>query len=273
MLHPFLTDSENAKAYLALCDHPRGSTRAWAAKAGWTHSRMRSFLQNLTRLELAKVEKLPHGSLFVPVSTCAKSCEDVSTCATPYLASSAVQAVKADKLPRYGEAPGSVENLPADEAEQIRLVVELNAALTAKFDGAYTEILLDNWGSLQAAKKILKLVPVDRAVTLVREAAFAFTPDKTGGELPHSLGHPFLCKYVMNEWRRIKRDLERGQLPFLFVEQSAPRTVYGSRAAVAPPAEAEKPKPPALAGEKEIEQGRAEMLSLASSPLKPGLRI
>jgi hypothetical protein len=40
-----------------------------------------------------------------------------------------------------------------------------------------------------------------------------FTPDRTGGDLPHSLGHPYLAKGAIDEWRRQERD--RHQLPLI----------------------------------------------------------
>ncbi len=104
----------------------------------------------------------------------------------------------------------------------------LNSALSTKFRGPF--IPLDNLGSITAAKKILKVVPLDRAVALTWEAGVAFTPDKTGGDWPRSLGHPFIVKYVINEYRRIERELARGQLSLLFVERTgSPAPVYGAR--------------------------------------------
>jgi hypothetical protein len=184
---------------------------------------MRVFLKNLERLQLARVERLPHGSLFVPVSGCAESCQPVSGRAVADLASSAVQEL--DKLPRYGATPNEEKQL----REAMKLIAEMNRAAKGKFDGDYTPVPLDNLGSIAAAKKILRVVPFDRAVSLVFEACMAFTPDKTGGDLPRSLGHPFITKYVVNEYRRIERELSRGQLSLLFVERADPPRVYGAR--------------------------------------------
>lgn len=216
-----LADPENAKAYQTLCDHPRGSTRAWATKAGWTHSKMVRFLDALKRAGLGEVVKLPRGSLFRTVPNCSETFRN-----SGYPVSSAVVVeTQIEKLPRYGASPKEEEQLRG----AIKLVAELNRALAAKFDKGYSPIRLDNLGSIAAAKRILKTVPVDRAVALVWEAGMAFTPDKTGGDLPRSLGHPFITKYVCNEYRKIERALARGQLSLLFVESSKPPVVYGAR--------------------------------------------
>ena len=202
MTHPFLSDPENAKAYQTLCDCPSGSTRSWAAKAGWTHARMRTFIKNLDRLNVARVEKLPHGSLFMPVSTCAKSCEPVSTCATPYLGSKS----ESDKVPRYAEAAAERQRPIADPDDE-RLIAAANTILEGHHK--WPTILLDNSGSIVAARKILKVVPVDRAIPLLQQAVRFFNPSASGGEPLKSLGHPFITRYVINEWRRIQRDREQ----------------------------------------------------------------
>jgi hypothetical protein len=208
MIHPFLADPPNAAAYQTLCDCPRGSTRAWAAKAGWTHSRMRTFVKNLIKLGLARVEELPHGSLFVsvenPVSTCANLCEPVSTCAKPYL----IAGKKLDKVPRYAEqrATSKTREPTADEA---RLIDALNTGLT---DAGFKGVEAHRW-TLSAAQKILAKIPLDRAALLITEAGRQFNPSQTGGNPPWSLGHPFFTKYVLNESKRLDREEAKQQLP------------------------------------------------------------
>ena len=181
---------------------------------------MERFLLQLRALSLARIEVGLKGSTFIPGGV-----SDASrTRPGAYLGSTAVQEL--DKLPRYGATPAETEQLSAS----IKLVAEMNRALSAKFERGYSPIPLDNLGSIAAAKKILKVVPIERALALVFEACMSFTPDKTGGDLPRSLGHPFILKYVINEYRRIERELARGQLSLLFVERTgSPGHVYGAR--------------------------------------------
>ena len=209
MTHPFLADPANQKAYQALVDCPRGSSRAWATQADWTHSRMRTFLKNLVVLGLARIVKLPHGSLFEPVSTCANLCEPVSTCAIPYLGSKS----NCDKVPRYVGSNGGTEK-PVAESAEAALIEALNLGILENFRD-FHPIPATNRGSIAAAKRILKVVPLERAERLVREAGRIFTPDKTGGDLPRSLGHPFFTRYAINESKRIDRESAAEQLPLI----------------------------------------------------------
>jgi hypothetical protein len=205
-IHPFLSAPLNAAAYQTLCDCPRGSTRAWAAKAGWTHSKMRTFIKNLTKLGLARVEELPHGSLFMivekPVSTCANLCEPVSTCAKPYLKAGK----KLDKVPRYAERKGGTATAGQTREptpEEAQLIDAANLALRETLPG-FSGIELHRW-TIAAAEKILAKIPLERAVKLAYEAGRKFNPSQSGGDPPYSLGHPFLTRYVFNESRRIDR--------------------------------------------------------------------
>lgn len=230
-MHPFLTDPDNAKAYQTLCDCPSGSTRSWATKAGWTRSRMERFLLRLKAEGLARVERTVEGSRFLPLLSETVS-ETLSQTVSRYLGSTAVAVTPAlDKVPRYGEAPSGRQQ-PIADADDIRLIVASNEILK---DRDWQTISEDNRGSLAGAAKILKAVPFDRAVPLLEAAIRQFNPSATGGEPLRSLGHPFITRYVINEYRRLERDLSRGQLPLLFVERTGPSAhVYGARRVAQP---------------------------------------
>jgi hypothetical protein len=248
MTHPFLTDPENAKAYQTLCDHQRGSIRAWATKAGWTRSRMERFLLQLRAAGLAHVDVGLKGSTFVPVPDASRT--------RPAAGSKAVTTAP-DKVPRSGEVPARAKQ-PIAEPDAVRLIQTANVVLVERNWPTLNE---GNYGSLAGARKILKGVPVDRAVPLIEDAVRQFNPSATGGGTLQSLGHPFITSYVINEYRRTQRDLERGQLSMLFVEGVGPRPVYGARkhdVEELPPAKPET-----------ITAGVEEFRSLANSPHKP----
>jgi hypothetical protein len=212
-MHPFLADPENAKAYQTLCDHPRGSTRAWATKAGWTHSKMVRFLEFLKKEELCRIDPRRPGSLFIP--TVPKRSETFRN--TDVLD---VKSNSNNDVSRYGEAPAKAkQRAPVADPDDIRLIAAANEVLR---DRGWQTIDEANYGSIAGARKILKVVPVDRAVPLVESAVRFFNPSATGGESLRSLGHPFITKYVINEFRRTQRDLAGGQLSMLFVERTSP---------------------------------------------------
>lgn len=240
-MHPFLTDPDNAKAYQLLCDQPRGSSRAWATKAGWTHSRMVRFIEALKAEGLCRVETLPRrgGSLFVPTVGVPKRSE---TFRSPDVVLD--KSNSNNKVPRYA----------VTAADCIELIVAANRVLEQR---EWEPIPEDNRGSIAAATKILRDVPVKRAIALLEAAVRLFNPSATGGEQLRSLGHPFITKYVVNEFRRTERELAQGQLSLLFVERTGPPPqVFGARK----PSEPEKP--PATADS--IAQGRAEFERIAA---------
>ena len=263
----FLLDAERARAYQFLCDHPTGSTRSWAAQLGWKPAKLSRFLAKLEEKDLATVETHGnYGSTFLP-SRPASPRIAASRGVSP-VSSAVVVNTQLDKVPRYGLTPEEEKRL----GDAMRLIDELNRSLTAKFGDGYVAacrekfrkdgIPRDNLGSLDAAKRILKLVPVDRAISLVWEAGMAFQPEQTGGDLPHSLGHPFIPKYVVNEYRKIERALARGQLSLLFVESPNPPVVYGARKTE--PAPASKP-----VSTEELARGREEYRRIANSKTMP----
>ncbi len=253
MTNALLQDPDNAKAYQTLCDNPRGSTRAWADKAGWTHSKMVRFLDALKRAGIAEITKLSRGSLFRTVPKRSETFRPAD------LGSKS----ESDKVPRYGDSPAGTEQpAPIADAPEARIIAMLNSALSNRWN---ISISYDHRGSIAAAQKILRAVPVDRAVALIWEAGMAFTPDKTGGDLPRSLGHPFFVKYVINEYRRAQRDLERGQLSMVFVERVEHRPVYGARKETSSSPTPELPR----AQPETIDNVAQDWRAIANSPTPP----
>lgn len=243
--NPFLTDPDNAKAYQHLCDQPRGSSRAWAKQTGWTHSKMVRFIEALKAEGLCRIEPRRGGSLFVPI------CATVPKRSETFRNADVLDTKSNSKPPvsRYGEAPGTKQQ-PIAELDELRLIAAANEVL---FQRKWTAISLDNFGSLKAAKKMLAVVPCDRAIPLLEQAVRLFNPSATDGEPLRSLGHPFITRYVINEFRRTERDLAQGQLSMFFVERtSPPQHVVGSKVL---PTEAE----PALVSPEEISAARAEI--------------
>jgi hypothetical protein len=211
MTHPFLADPENARAYQTLCDHPRGSTRVWAKQAGWTHSKLVRFLDALKRAGIAEVVKpeFGRGSLF----------RNVPKRSETFRPADLGSKSESDKVPRYAEAPAERQRPIADPDDE-RLIAAANEVLEGHH--RWPAILLNNSGSIVATRKILKVVPVDRAIPLLQQAVRFFNPSATGGESLRSLGHPFITRYVINEWRRIERDREQLPLmPDMKLERSA----------------------------------------------------
>lgn len=234
--HPFLSIPENAKAYQTLCDCPSGSIRSWAAKAGWTRSRMERFLLQLRAAGLATLDVGLKGSTFVPKG----GVPDASRTETRPAADLGSKS-ESDKVPRYGEA-------------EVELIRAANVVLAER---AWDLIPENNRGSLAGAKKILQIVPFDRAKPLLEAAVRLFNPSATGGGALRSLGHPFITRYVINEHRRVERDLDRGQMPIVFMDRVAGRPVYGARKFEALPAKVEPVDWRAIATGKEKPQRMA----------------
>lgn len=244
MTNQLLTDPDNAKAYQLLCDCPSGSIRSWATKAGWTNSRMERFLLRLKAEGLARIERTVEGSKFIPLLSETVS-ETLPEAPSRYLGITATTTA-VDNVPRYAMSA----------ADCIELIVAANRVLEQR---EWEPIPEDNRGSIAAATKILRVVPVKRAITLLEQAVRLFNPSATGGEPLRSLGHPFVTRYVVNEFRRTERELAQGQLSLLFVERTGPPPhVFGSKVL---PIEPEKP-PATL---ESIAAGRAEFERIAAT--------
>lgn len=180
------------------------------------------FIQTLKAEGLCRIETLPHrgGSLFVPTLGVPKRSETFRR-----------HDVVLDKSNSNNEVP----RYAVTAADCVELIVAANRILQQR---EWEPIPEDNRGSITAATKILRVVPVDRAISLLEAAVRLFNPSATGGEQLRSLGHPFITKYVINEFRRTERDLVQGQLTLLFVERTGPpQQVFGARK----PSEPEKP--------------------------------
>jgi hypothetical protein len=226
----YLQDPERARAYAHLLEHPFGTLRTWATAIGWTTGKMQRFLATLRREHLGEITADKHGTSFTPsdpkVHRLASMHIDVHRCA------SATDLGTGSGLTgsRYGGTPGpkgdgATAPGEADAGAEL-LITALNEEMLAKFGSGFAPISTDHRGSTRAAQRIAAAgVPLEKAVELVRLRARRFTPDRTGGDLPHSLGHPYLAKGAIDEWRRQERD--RQQLPLLpqldmAVERTAP---------------------------------------------------
>lgn len=249
--HPLLLDPDNAKAYQTLCDNPRGSTRAWATKAGWTHSKMVRFLEFLKKEELCRIDPRRPGSLFIP--TVPKRSETFRNADVLDIKSNSLD------VSRYGDLKGRKKPLPIADPDGARLIAAMNAGFARRPESNWKRISEDNYGSLRAAAKILSKVPVDRAVPLVEDACMKFNPTHSrDGEWPHSLGHPFFHRFVVGAWRAAQKDLEVGQLNILFVE-TAPK--YQEYVPPAPDLPIAKPET--------IDSVAREWRQVAGSPIPP----
>lgn len=226
----YLQDPERARAYAHLIEHPYGTLRTWATAIGWTTGKMQRFLASLSRYRLGEITADKHGTSFTPrdpkVHRLASACTDVHRCASaPYLGTGSGLTGS-----RYGGTPpdlkgdGATAPSPAVAGAEL-MIAALNEEMRYKFGDSYAPIRSDHRGSHKAAERIAAAgIPIEDAVQLVRERARQYTPDRTGG-LPHSLGHPYLAKGAIDEWRRRERD--RQQLPLLpqldmAIERSAP---------------------------------------------------
>lgn len=214
---------------------------------------MERFILQLKALQLARIDVSLKGSTFVPLTV-----PDASqTRPAAHLGSRT--ATTLDKVPRYGEPPA---------VETRELILVANRELKER---GWETIREDNRGSLAGAQKILRVVPFARAVPLLEAAVRQFNPSATGGEPLRSLGHPFITRYVTNEFRRTERDLAQGQLTLLFVERTGPpQHVFGSKALPASNEVEVLPhsdEPPASA--EAIAQGRAEFERMAASHERP----
>lgn len=177
---------------------------------------MERFILQLKADHLARIHVSTKGSTFIPLSVSDASRTRPAT----HLGSKSLDNFQ---VPRYGEAP-SEKKQPATPGDE-QLITAANGVLR---DRGWPEISEYYNGSITAAKKILRSVPIDRAVPLVEEAVRLFNPASTGGELLKSLGHPFITTYVIKEFRRQQRD--RDQLPLLpqlemSIERSVPRQI------------------------------------------------
>ncbi len=230
--HAYLDNPEHARAYAYLTANPKGSVRKWAEAMEWKRCRMERFLLKL----------LSHG--LCAIHSAASNCGSTFEATRPTIAPGVLPGVShrvsatvrdaSETRPRHlylgGTASRSgltasrcadaVENsvdgvaCPDPNIDAERLIVAVNEILEYRFGDNYKPIRPDNHGSLKAARSVLdESVPVEEAVVLMRRQALAYTPDKTGGDLPRSLGHPFFARTVIRKWKLLER--ERLQLPLL----------------------------------------------------------
>lgn len=217
----FLTVPDHAKAYQTLCDRPSATTRSWAEQLGWTQTKLLTFLRTLRKHGLGEAHRIgKSGSVFIPAKRSELIRTDPKRSEPTYLDnSSGLTATRCgDKSPTV-EKPRKWEVVPGAD----KLIEKLNSVMMRRFEGSYLPIPLDNGPAHRAAKSILgsARIPLDEAIELVRVRAEQYTPDKTGGDLPHSLGHPWFSKLLIAEWRRQQRDKDQLRLTLLSVEEGS----------------------------------------------------
>jgi hypothetical protein len=268
----YLQDPERARAYAHLIEHPFGSLRTWATALSWTTGKVQRFIATLRREHLGEILATKHGTSFTPsdpnVHRLASMCIDVHRCASaPYLGTGSGLTGS-----RYGEAPEANGNgataPPGHDSGAELLITALNEVMRHRFDENFAPIRSDHRGSIKAAERIIGAgVPLEDAIVIVRQRAMAFTPDRTGGGLPHSLGHPFLAKGTIDEWRRRERDREQlTLLPKLEMEvERTPPPPAGSS-----PLPPEPDRPPATT--EQLAAFRAEFDRAANDPNPRRLR-
>jgi hypothetical protein len=267
MMHTYLQDPERARAYAHLIEHPYGSLRTWSTAIGWTTGKMQRFLASLSRYRLGEIAASKHGTSFTPsdpkVHRLVSVRTDVHRCASaPDLGTGSGLTASRCGVPPERDGNGATALGPTDAGAEL-LITALNEEMRAKFGANFAPISTDHRGSIRAALRIAVAgIPLDQAIGVVRRRARAYTPDRTGGDLPRSLGHPYLARGTIDEWRREQRD--RQQLPLLpqldmAVERSAP---VGIR--MLPNAEIDRTPDPAA-----IDAGVQEFREIANSSLRP----
>jgi hypothetical protein len=275
-MHTYLQDPERGRAYAHLIEHPYGTLRTWATAIGWTTGKMQRFLASLSRYRLGEITATKHGTSFTPsdpkVHRLASVRTDVHRCASaPYLGTRSGLTGS-----RYGGTPGpkgdGTTAPPGQDSGAELLITALNEVMRHRFDENFAPIRSDHRGSIRAAERIIAAgVPLEDAIVIVRQRAMAFTPDRTGGGLPHSLGHPFLAKGTIDEWRRKERD--RQQLPLLpQLDMAVQRTAPPARGSTMLPPEPElRPATPEQLAAFRAEYDRV-VIELANDPNPRRLR-
>src|SRR4051812_1153458 len=69
LMHTYLQDPENARAYAHLIEFPIGSVRKWAKALGWSDGKMQRFLGALRRYRLGSIEACQQHSVFRPLNS------------------------------------------------------------------------------------------------------------------------------------------------------------------------------------------------------------
>lgn len=224
MMHPFLEDPENARAYAQLLAVPIGSVRTWASSLGWSTGKMQRFLASLRRYRLGEIQSCKHNTVFRPLknSPINPKGEEVYRRVPvridvhrPPLGSSGLRAQKPS-------AAGSEYSTA--------LITAMNDALSARFKESYRPVLVDNHSSIAAAERLeLAGVPADKAEAHLLVQCRLFNPSKHGkGELPRSLS--YFERGIRKAWKNEAQfeiplmQLETGESGPRYQEYVAPAT-------------------------------------------------
>jgi hypothetical protein len=269
MMHPFLEDPENARAYAHLLAVPIGSLRTWAKDLNWSAGKLQRFIAALRRYRLGSVESCKHNSVFRPLNgkTPGKTHPPPKN-PPPFASDHDVHRSVSDRIDAHrcaSAAPlgssGLVGKEPSAAGSEYSntLITAMNAALSARFLDGYRPVLIDNKSSIEAAHRLEHAgVPADRAVAHLEIQCRLFNPSKHGkGELPRSLA--YFERGILKAWRS-EAQLE---IPLMQLERAssddAPR--YPK---YVPPA-GDRP----IAKPESIDAGLQEFRSIANSPTRP----
>lgn len=227
-VHPFLADADRARAYQILSNRPSATTRSWAEEIGWTQTKLRTFIGKLIDHRLGElVSHGNYGSTFLPkrgeLQRATANHSETGRVVGHLDKTSSASGLTAS---RYGVPPAekkTADEVPIWVAGAEQLIEAVNVVMVQRFGASYKPIKRDNRGSHTAAATIASAgVPLDEAIELIRQQARLYTPDKTGGDLPRSLGHRFFAASVIRQWKIRERDREQYQLTLLSVEEGAP---------------------------------------------------
>lgn len=217
MTHPYLASPENAAAFAYLAANPSGSRARWAQGLGWSPSKVQRFIEALLRFRLAETEVLKGYNLTVfkplvdpPVSdrsaTGPRADRARSAAGQPHLEAS-----------RSGSSVSRCKSAPANggNAEAMTCIAVVNEVLGSNFGDNYAPISPDNYGSHRAVLQwIAAGMSLEDMTRLLRQKAAAFNPEKSGGDLPRSVG--YFTRWMLKEWAIEKRQLP---LPLMTVDR------------------------------------------------------
>lgn len=266
MMHTYLQDPENARAYAHLIEFPIGSVRKWAKALGWSDGKMQRFLGALRRYRLGSIETCQHHSVFRPLNGKKEAFPHPTPVSPPPLApphevhrsaSVRIDAHRCVSAP-LGSS-GLVDQQPSAAGLEYStaLIKAMNDALVARFADGYRAVLPDNRSSIDTATRLeLAGVPPDRAEAHLLEQCRLFNPSKHGkGELPRSLA--YFERGILKAWR--------GEAQLKLFPKMDMQVDRVPRVPEYKTEEIDRPR----AGEETIAAGVEEFRALANSPHKP----
>lgn len=221
MIHPYLIDPERAQAFAYLVANPWGSRVRWAQALRWNPSKLQRFIDALVRFRLAEIEVTAgcptHFKSLIDPPISSRSGSDP----TPIKNRSAADQPYPEAS-RSGSSVSRCGNKPqqnSGNAEAMTCIATVNEVLLANFGANYEPIRPDNFGSHRAVVAWIQAgMSLEDMTRLLRQKAAAFNPEKSGGELPRSLG--YFTKWMLKEWAIERRQIP---LPLMTVSQQPVR--------------------------------------------------